>query len=282
MIMSSRTIWSDNGTLKDISVEVGKYNVGTKIIPIVASEDFIYIGSDFPFNHRYIDIVTANDQASSISVALWDGDSWVSTSDLIDQTSLAGVTLAQSGILSFVKATRDTWGRESTNNEGDQVQGLTGINILNLYWARLTFTGDLKATTEIKYIGHKFSDDNLLGVLYPDLVRSEVLVQFKTGKTSWLEQHIQAAQDIISDLKNRNIIKSENQILDWEQFSVASVHRVAMIAFNAFGKDFLELKAAAEAEYKKELNKTLYNIDLNNNATLDPIERVFTQGTLYR
>lgn len=280
--MSSRTIWSDNGVLKDVSTALGNYKAGTTVLALTASEDYIFIGSDFPFNHRYIDVKVANDVASAITVHLWDGENWKAANDIIDQTSIAGVTLSGSGVLSWVKATRETWGRESTNNEGEQVTGLTGVNILDLYWARLTFSADLKATTEIEYIGHKFSNDDDLDVLYPDLTRTAVKVQFKAAKTDWKLQHIQAAEEIIKDLKNRSIIKSENQILDWELFRDAAVHKVAYIAFNAFGKDFAEDKAAAEGEYKKEMNKALYNIDLNSNATLEQTEKKFRQGLLYR
>lgn len=281
-IMSSRVIWSDNGVLKDISTSVNNFKSGTTVLPLVAAEDFIYIGSDFPFNHRYLDIKVANDVTAGINIHLWDANGWRAATDVIDQSSLAGVTFAQSGVLSWVKATRDSWARWDTNNEGEQITGLTDINILDLYWARLTFTGNLKATTEIEFIGHKFSDDADLDILYPDLTRTAVKVQFKAAKTDWKLQHIQAAEEIIKDLKNRSIIRSPNQILDWELFTDAAVHKVAEIAFNAFGKDFNEEKAAAAGEYKKELNKAVYNVDLNSNATLDIGERRWQMGILKR
>lgn len=282
MIMSSRIIWSNNGTLVDISRELGNFKASTKVIDLVAAEDYIYVGSDFPFNHRYIDIAAVNDSASSISVDLWDGQYWRAANDIIDQSSLAGVTLAQSGVLSWVKSTRQTWSRWDTNNEGEQITGLTGVNILNLYWARLTFSADINALTELNFIGHKFSDDNDLDILYPDLTRTAVMAQFKAAKTDWKLQHIQAAEEIIKDLKKTSIIKSSNQILDWELFRDAAVHKVAQIAFHAFGKDFFDNRDASAKLYKAELDKAIYNIDLNNNATLDNAERIFKQGTLYR
>lgn len=282
MIMSSRIIWSDNGTLKDLSLDLGNFKSGTKVIDIVAAQDYIYLGSDFPFNHRYIDVSVANDLTSSISVDLWDGQSWKAANDEIDQSSIASVTLAQSGVLSWVKSTRETWSRWSTNNEGEQITGLTSVNILDLYWARLTFSGNLKSTTALEFIGHKFSDDNDLDILYPDLTRTAVMAQFKAAKASWKLQHIQAAEEIIKDLKKTSIIKSQNQILDWELFRDASVHKVAEIAFNAFGKDFFDNRDAARKLYKEELDKAIYNIDQNSNATLDVNERTIRQGSLYR
>lgn len=282
--MSSRVIWSDNGTLKDISLECNDFKSGTKVIDLVAAQDYIYIGSDFPFNHRYFDISVVSDTSSIISVDLWGGAGreWRAANDVIDQTSIAGVTLAQSGVVSWTKALREVWSRWHTNVEGQVITGLEGVKIIDLYWARLSFSGNLKSTTALQFVGHKFSNDNDLEILYPDLTRAAVMTQFKSGKTSWLLQHIQAAEEIIRDLKNRSIIKSENQILDWELFRDASVHKVAHIAFNGFGKDFFENKKAAYELYKVELDKAIYNVDLNNNATLDVEERTFRQGILNR
>lgn len=280
--MSSRTIWSDNSVLKDLSVPLGNFKSGTQVMPIVAAQDYLYIGSDFPFNHRYIDVSVVNSSASSITVHLWDGSNWIQAVDVIDQTSVAGVTLAQSGVISWVPSDDNTWSREDTNNDGDQITGLTGVDIRDLYWARLTFSNDLLAGTALEFIGHKFSDDNDLEIHYPDLTRSAVKAQFKAGKTDWKLQHIQAAEDIIKDLKKRNIIKSANQILDWEEFRDASVHKVAQIAFNAFGKDFFENRDAAGVQFKIEMDKAIYRIDRNNNATIDQAERKYTEGRLYR
>lgn len=278
--MSSRIIWSDNGTLKDLSVALGNFKTGTQAIAFVAAQDYLFIGSDFPFNHRYFDITSANASASSMTVHLWDGTAWVQAIDLIDQTSVAGVPFAQSGVVSFMPDDDKGWYREDTNNEGDSITGLTGVDIRNLWWARLSFSADWSGTLE--FIGHKFSDDNDLEIHYPDLTRTAVMAQFKSGKTTWKLQHIQAAEEIIKDLKKRQIIKSENQLLNWELFRDASVHKVAAIAFNAFGKDFFENRDNAHNLYKAEMEKAIYHIDKNANATLDPVERKLTEGWLYR
>lgn len=280
MIMSSRVIWSDNGVLKDLSVTLGNFKTSTQAIAFTAAEDYLFIGSDFPFNHRYVDISTANAAATGLTVALWDDTAWITAIDLIDQTSVAGVSLAQSGIFSFFPDDDKGWYRDDTNNDSATITGLTGVDIRRLWWARLSFTNDWSGT--LNFIGHKFSDDADLEVLYPDLTRSAVMAQFKSGKTDWKLQHIQAAEDIIKDLKKRNIIKSENQLLNWELFKDAAVHKVAAIAFNAFGKDFFENRDAAQVEFKKEMDRAIYHIDQNKNATLDDTERVAPEGWLFR
>lgn len=282
MLMTSRTIWSDNGVLKDLSIPLGTFSEESQVFDYTAGQDYLYLGSDFPFNHRYINISVANDVATSVSIKLWDGEEWITAEDVVDQTSVAGVSLAQSGVISWVPDDDEGWMRESTNNESETVAGLTSLKIRDLYWARLEFSVSLKATTALDFIGHKFSNDSDLEIFYPDLIRTAVLAHFKAGKTSWLLQHMQAAQEIIKDLKKTKIIKSPNQILNWELFRDASCHKVAEIAFNAFGKDYYENRDAARALYKEEMKKAFYHVDLNNDATLSVIERQVTQGKLYR
>lgn len=282
MLMSSRTIFSDNGTLIDLSTDLANFKSGTAVLPIIATEDYLYIGADLPFNHRYIDVTTSNDETAAITVEVWDGQAWKVCEDVIDQTSIAGATLAQSGIISWVPSDTTTWARWDTNNQGEQIIGLTGVKIRNLYWARLSFDNDLDSMTEIEYIGHKFSDDEDLEVLYPDLTRAAVIAQFQAGKTNWKIQHIQAAEEIIKDLIKQQIVVGSGQVLKWELFRDMAVHKVAEIAFNGFGKDFKDNKDDAIGSYKKEMNKGIFAVDLNNNAVLDVAERTWQQGWLKR
>lgn len=282
MLMTSRTLWSDNGTLKDLSVLLGDFKTGSQVIDFVAAEDYLYLGSDFPFNHRYINVSAVNAATSSLVIELWDGTTWNAAEDIIDQTSVAGVTLATSGVVSWVPNDDDGWMRESTNDDGETITGLTSVKIRDLYWARFSFTNDLTNTTALKFIGHKFSNDNDLAIFYPDLIRSAVLAHFQAAKTSWNDQHIQAAEEIVKDLKKTKIIKSRNQILNWELFRDAACHKVAEIAFNAFGKDYFENRDAARAMYKEEMKKAFYHVDHDNDATLSVMERKVTEGKLYR
>ena len=279
----SRSVFSDNGTLEDISVKMNDFNSGTFVMPYVNGEDYLYIASDFPFNHRYIEVETANTQAAAIAISVWDGDSWVAAEDIIDQTSVGGIPLSQSGHISFRPDEDDGWSREDTNDEADQITGLTAIKIFSMYWARFSWSADLDATTELKFIGHRFSNDADLELEYPLLLRPNVLDQFKTGKTTWDLQHYVAAERIIRDLKMKSLNFSRNQILDWEIFTEASVHKVAEIAYSAFGKDFVDEKTAAHNAYKAAIgNLKLYRFDQTNDGILGVGERVSRQGILKR
>jgi len=283
MLMVNRTIFSDDGTLKDISVEMNNFQSGSFVLPFVSAQDFLFVASDFPFNHRYVDVSVVNSNSASLTIDLWDGTNWQVAQDLVDQTSVGGVPLAQSGHISW-RPNDDTpgWLRDDTNDNSDVIEGLSGVNINDLYWARFKWSADLSLTTALKFLGHKFSDDNDLAIEYPILLETDVKIQFQVGKTDWEDQHFAAARKIIRDLKKRMIIRSGNQIMEWELFTEASYHKVAEIAFKGFGKDFFENRDDARKSYNEALNKSIYLIDENNNAELDVRERGSRQGFMRR
>ena len=279
MLHNNRIFWSDNATLRDLSPNLNEVLSGSEVIPFVAAEDYLFIGSDLPFNHRYIDVKVVNDEASVASVALWNGSSWESAVDVIDQTALSGKTLARSGIISWVPDRRKSWSKEySTEN----IAALSSLRIYDLYWVRIAFSADIKATTEINYVGHRFSNDTDLFGQYADLDDSDLLDAFDTGKTTWNDQALIAAEYIVQDLREMGIVCSKNQILDWQVFKNASVHKTAEIIYRNFGKDYLENMQNAKAAYKASLQVKAYNADQNQNATLDEGEKIRSQEFLTR
>ncbi len=283
MILTNRIIYSNNGTLKDLSVKLLEpYSQTETLSGFVAAEDAIYIGSELPFNHRYFLIPTGNTNAAKVKVEVWDGDEFVEVNDVIDQTDDGtGKAFAQSGIISWNLAQEDTWSREDTNDQGDKVTGLTDVNIKNLYWAKITLDSDPTDIT-FQFSGYKFSDDEELGIEYPDLLDAEMLDAFKSGKTDWVDQAILATDKVIRDLKRRAIIRSANQVLDWDVFRPAAVHKTAEIIYKSFGDDYRDNKRDARADFKTEVENGILNLDLNSNATLDIRETQVRQGTLSR
>lgn len=286
MIRSNRVIFSDNAVLSDLSVNANNPYSQSDVVTIVAAEDKLYVGSDLPFNHRYFLFGTnKNTNSSVISIDYWDGKEWENTIDILDQTDSSGAAFGQSGEISWSIPKKEGWVREDTNDVagggGDSITGLTDVDILDLYWARFNFSADMTAL-DIKFIGHKFSSDEQLGIEYPELLLSDTLNGFESGKTTWDDQHFKAASDLIRDLRRAGIIGSSNQILESDRFSAASVHKVAEIIYRSFGDDFRDNRQEAFKEYKKALDLSLYNLDLNRNARLDPTERTIRAGTLHR
>jgi hypothetical protein len=279
VLTNNRVIWKDNSQLIDLSVNLSTYLTGTETIGITAAQDALYIGSDLPFNHRHFEVLTANDQASVVTIDIWDGTTWRAAVDIIDQTAVGGKTLTQSGIISFTPDRFRVWGMQPTTED---ISDLSTLKIYNLFWIRIHFSGNLKASTALKYVGFKFSDDLDLAAEYPDLASSNLLSAFKTGKTDWTDQHFIAAEWIVRELRSKNLILSQNQILDWTLYKSASVHKVAEIIFRAFGDDYLEEMKAAQFAYKAAMEIKGVNLDQNANGQLDPLERAPVQEYLSR
>lgn len=282
MIMSSRIIWSDNSVIKDISVNQNSYADGSDVIDYVAGQDYIFIGADFPFNHRHINVLVSNAVSSIASVDLWDGKTWNPAVDIIDQTKVLGASMSESGVISWRPDENTQWQKDDTNLNNHSITGLSSLKIFGLYWARLSWSVSWTGTTALSYIGHKFSEDYDMFILYPEFSLSTVKGQFLTGKTTWDEQHLQAGIAIIRDLKKMRVAVSGNQILDWEIFKEASVHKTAAIIYQAFGKDFFPNADRAEAKYKESIENSIKLIDQNNDAKVQSNERLSIDGWISR
>lgn len=272
-MFNHRVIWKNNLTLTDISIEMNNYLEGTKTIDFVAAQDKLFIGSELPFNHRWFEVSTVNDQASAISSAeLWNGYAWVPMVDIIDETSVSGVTLAKSGNISWVPdRTASAWTAQQST---EQISDLSTLKIYNLYWVRLSFSADWKNTTALQFIGHKFSNDTDLSAEYPELSQSQIKTAYAAGKTTWNDQHLAAADQIIKDLKSKGIIWSKNQILDPEKFRLPSIHLTAAIIYRGMGAAYDDQRSEAFRSYKSAMDIKYFNVDTNANASLDDIERL--------
>jgi hypothetical protein len=273
MLLDHRILYSDNGTFSDLTSALNNVLDSASVLAWVAAQDALYLGSELPFNHRYIEVSVANDQASVASVQIWNGSSWENAVDVLDLTALAGKTLAQSGVLSW-SPDKDGSGFQKAESTED-VTGLTSFKIYDRYWVKITFSADLKATTALKYIGHKFSEDADLTQAYPLLALTELKTAFALGgsKTSWMEQAVLAAEEIIADLKSMGVAESPNQLLDWSVLKLASVHKTAEIIFRAFGTKYKDDLAEAKSAYSRALQIKNFAIDRDRNARLTKAER---------
>ena len=137
MIKNNRIFHDDNGTPRDLSIALNDITGSEETIAIVSAEDSIILGSDFPFNHRYIRVSSANDQASSVSVELYSGSDWVSAVDVIDSTKSGANTLAQNGIISWVPDKNEAWGKVSESKDIPELS--TGPMIYDFYWVKISF-----------------------------------------------------------------------------------------------------------------------------------------------
>ena len=280
MLINNRIIWEDDATLRDISKQLNDVFANTVTFAYVTADDYLYIGSELPFNHRYFDVgSTPNAVAATVSVSIWDGNAWNAAVDVIDETaSAAGASLAQDGIIRWATDRYKTWCMEQSTED---IPALSTLKIYNKYWVRLSWSATLTAGTILNYIGHKFSDDTSLGAYYPDLVRSDIIGAYASGKTNWHEQHVLAAEEVVSNLEKRDHIWTPDQIMNPEVLERAAIHKCAAIIMRGFGNDYAQLKANAEVDFKTEMDSIYAQYDSNENGHMD-IQEKARIGGLYR
>jgi hypothetical protein len=275
MIENQRIFYSDNGTLRDMSVNLNNFASGTEVIPLVATEDYIYIATDMPFNHKYFLVSTPNDVTSVVSVDIWWSRTWDPAFDVIDQTN----GFKNSGILQWTSNRLHGW---SSELDSQDVTGISVIGLYNMYWLRLKVSVSLKATTALQFVGNKFSNDTVLAAYYPDLSNSNLKTAFAAGKTTWDDQHFIASETIVRDLQKRNIIISQNQILSYEILKEAACHKVAEIIYTALGRSYDENRKQARKYYDETLNVKKFEVDLDADGRLSDCEKTNSTGYMTR
>jgi len=274
----TRILYEDNGTISDWSTSLNNYYTESETFSLVAAEDYIYIGMPVPFNHFFVKLSTPSTAVSTITMQYYTGREFQDVVETIDETN----GFQQDGFITFVPDKKQGWVRQDTSGTGGTITELSSVTIYDKYWARIKFSADLDASSVISWIGHKFSDDDQLGSEFPDLTRSTMIAAFESGKTNWEEQHVRAANIIIEDLIRQQVIHSKGQILERRSFSLASVSKVAEIIFNSFGDDYEDNKRNAQIEYEKRMNKSIFDIDLNEDGRLDVSEQRLRQGFMSR
>lgn len=275
--MIDRFIHSDNGSLADFSVQVEDYHAGSTNVTIVAGQDAIYLGSRFPFNSRYFKVATANVAAATPTVAYWDGNKFQPVVELTDETSAAGVPLAQSGHLTWTTNRDFGWALEDTTED---IPELANLVIYDQYWIKITFSADV--TADIAWAGHMFGSDEDIGSEYPDLLRANFKTAFESGKTDWEEQRVRASKLILDDLVNANLLRDGNQLLERREMRYAMVSKTAVLIYSAMGDDYVDDVLRSQKEYTGRFKKSVLSIDRNNNANLDRGEVGVKNGWLFR
>lgn len=277
MDRKQRVIADIDGTLTDISNVVNRYTSGGSTVIPLATTDAIYIGSELPFNHRYFEVGVANTSDAILTAAIWNLTTWEPLSDVVDQTSNGGKALAVSGKLSFEpNVDKPGWGL--TYKSKDIADLADGPQILNLFWAKLTVSASLSATTAISYIGHKFCEDQDLFDIYPDLNRTNLMTAFKTGKTNWIEQAIVASELIADDLRQRRIIVRREQIMDTSFLREACIHKTAEIIYRGLGNGHLDNRILAGKDYKAAMSKDFFEVDLTGDGRASHAEKTWSSS----
>jgi len=279
MLINQRVLFNDNGTEYDHSVVLCDYLDGDVTIPYVNGKDYVYIASDLPFNNKYLAVETANDQSASLTVEIWYNDEWIEAVDVIDQTAVSGVPLAQSGRISWKTNREKGW---TCEQDSEDVTGVGAVGIYDRYWIRLSWSSDLKNTTALSYLGYKMCDDNELYTFYPELRDSQLQGAFEDGKTDWIDQEIAASEGIITELGARNIIYSPAQLMNIDLFKMVCVHKTAHLIFSGMGRSHESEAAKAKMRYEQAINVKNFQTDLNQSGNLESAERIVKTSFMRR
>lgn len=257
----------------DISDALNDHRADTSTFTL-EDTGYIYVGQFLPFNSRYFDVTTANVNTANLSVEIWNGNEFISTVDVRDRTD----ALQKSGYLTW-RIDRDEagWACDDTD---DITELSSGPRIYRFHWLRISTDTTLTAA-EINYLGNLFSTDNEMYSYYPALDNQKTRDQWELAspgaKTDWLEQGFMASENIVRDLKSRNMILESGQILDAESFNTANIHMQAAIIFAGLGgRGFEEDRKEAQKAYEKSMSLARKNIDRDTDGKLETSDRVWS------
>lgn len=272
--LNQRVFHSDGGSLIDLTTRVNDYRSGCYTLDYDVGE-YLYIGADMPFNHKFFDIKTDNTVAATATVEYWDGKCWSKVVDMIDQTGDGSVPLQGCGTLTWVIDCKcPSW---CTECKSEDIEGLESTCVCNMYWIRISWDQDLEA--ELNHIGYNFSNDAELFSQYPALCDLNLMNCFapkdpKGTKTDWKEQSYVAAECIIKELRSCGVVWSPANIIDWESLQGASVHKTAEIIFSALGQPYEFNRDLASKKYNECMKiKSVVTDDKQKNSVLEGSER---------
>jgi len=254
----------------DVSQECNDILAGTFALDTTT----LYIGAEFPFNHKYFEISTSNLTAKTLSsVHLWNGTAWVAAVDIKDGTALSGVSLGRSGSISWSVDQSSTAASWVTQQDSNLMSDLSGTKIFNLYWCKITFS-NASGVGYCSYIGERFNNDEDLFSHYADLRNSGLIAQYKTGKTDWKDQCLIAANAIVQHMRKNRVIVRKEQILDTSIYAEAGIHKTAEIIFSGLGNPAYQERAAVAAKkFYSAVDVKFPEVDLNADGILSYQEK---------
>lgn len=257
------------GTFTDCTVELNEWKNGKNVTLTFAAGDFLYISTFLPFNHKYFKFYTPSTLIRRPTVELLNApNEWSNVADYIDYTG----GMKANGVVQWTPNFDKSWGMV-TDSSRDVASLAGGPTVYDAYWARISFASG--TTFSISYIGQRFTSDYDLYMEYPTLQSPQILGSWAQGKTDWEDQHLLAANYIAKTMKQRNIIFSDNQILDIASLRSPSVHKTAHIIFSGLGaKNYAEEIKLASENFEAALTQDKFRTDGNANARLERPEKV--------
>ena len=264
---------SSESAFTDITKAVNNFKEGFAELTFAAN-DYLYIGTFLPFNHRYFNIGAPNSTESTATVEMWNGSTWSSAADILDYTILNDASFGKSNILQFTPNQDYSWALVGDTTESSNMpEFASGPTIIQKYWMRIGF--NVPVEFQLKYVGNLFCNESDLFDEYPALDSQSILSSWDEGKTSWPDQRVVASEYVVTDLKRRNIIIERSQILDISIFKEPAVNKAANIIYNGLGvRNYQEEVNASGSRYTDSMNLNKFETDINGNGQKDRFEQV--------
>lgn len=209
-----------------------------------------------PFTTRHFNLSVPNTAATTVTIKIYDGTSFVLAKDIVDQTD--GFT--KSGFISWINI--NDW----------RLAELDPIPDRELFWVELTVSVDLDAGTELQSVLNLFSDESQLRALYPEIATDTRYLP--PGRTDFVEQLKAGTDQVILRLKQDKLIKDESIILDINEVALAATHATAWVILNPISRDDADKESAKKAfdDMNSSLNDVRLTMDFNESGVIDEEE----------
>jgi hypothetical protein len=257
--------------IKD-STDVSLDNQGSGTIAMDGSSPTLYLGKKAPFNNFFMWFDTVNSNSVTMTVEYYDNNAWVEVVDLLDGTS--GAT--QSGVVQFSPDRKNRWSNVDDSSEKGPTE-LSSFTIYDMYWIRITFSGDLSAGTALQEINYKFTTQE--EVLLRDNDINEFLTSF--GQTNWLPQILSASLEVANDFKKKGLISDEGQILRFDDVSMPTVYKTLFIIYLNLGESYKDRRKEINDLYEKSF-VGIYTLDKNSDGFESKNERSISSNRMER
>lgn len=275
MLQSLRLFKASPGVFIDQTTVNQENDLG--FLPEISLTNYLYLAQPNPFNNIFIWNKVPNDVAANLKVEYWDGTNWRMMVDLLDETSVAGKTMARSGLVIFSPDPDHDW---AIVDKSEKIAELNTVKIYDSYWLRISSSAAVNVLTELKEVSYCFAKSDLIDDL--DLEVKQYQDEFEATKTEWIKELVMASKMVVMDLKRNNIVSNQGQLLKIEDVSLATAYRALMIIYRHLGRSFLDKMASAQKDYDKAMSFKSFVVDKNKNARVDYEEKEQRQNRLIR
>jgi hypothetical protein len=211
----------------------------------------------------------------------WDGTEWQAAVDLLDSSN----GLHETAMLQFSLNNKYGWHEvgETDDDSTNCPDEFVGLFINDCYWLRISFdpTADVpNPLTKIKKICYAFTTTDVVNSI--DVEGPSYYDAILEGKTNWVNEIITASEMMVSDLKRIGFIKSEGQIIEFDEIYLACAYKTLMHIYFQLGKAYATQMAIMSNKYEKALSSKALTFDNDQDGKISRREIASTETRMVR